>query len=127
MMGQMMGLITFEAGADKLVVRATPEGHEQASRLCELLRVSEVGIDAALIEMLEDMLANGWETLNDDDKVAIGALTGCDVILTDEAERDDHGKLLKVGRVYWNPNYAVDNEVELLRDRGEITFIEASK
>lgn len=75
--------------------------------------------DQAEGEMLEWYLANGWSRLAPED---IGALTSCSVILTDEGERDEDGELTKVGRVYWHPNYMVEDMIDSLLENGEFAL-----
>ena len=92
----------------------------------EIRRVRDQrGIVNALYEVTEYQLANGWDVLNDDDLVAIDALTGNDFILSDSLERDDQDKLVKVGSVYWNSDYAIQDEIELLLTKGEFILVEA--
>jgi hypothetical protein len=69
------------------------------------------GINAALHILLEDHLCNGWEMVPPED---IGALTAAP-ILSDEVVRDDEGRLIAAGRVYWYPDYQVRDEIEELR------------
>ena len=69
------------------------------------------GIHAALCTLLEDHLCNGWEMLPPED---IGALTAAP-ILSDEIVRDDDGRVVEAGRVYWYPDYAVRDEIEEIR------------
>lgn len=54
----------------------------------------------------------------------IGALTDS-LILTNECERDDEGKITRVGSVWWFPNYMVDNPAELLMETGSVIFMKA--
>jgi hypothetical protein len=51
----------------------------------------------------------------------IGALTAAP-ILSDEIVRDDNGRVVEAGRVYWYPDYAVRDEIEGLRDRLLLLF-----
>ena len=69
------------------------------------------GIHAALCALLEDHLCNGWEMVPPED---IGALTAAP-ILSDEIRRDEEGRVMEVGRVFWYPDYAVRDEIEELR------------
>ena len=77
-----------------------------------------LGIDAALVELLEDHLCNGWELVRPEE---IGALTSA-LLLSDEVDRDEVGEIRAVGRVYWNPDYAVCDEVEQLREKHAVLF-----
>ena len=72
------------------------------------------GIHAALCALLEDHLCNGWEMVPPED---IGALTAAP-ILSDEILRNDEGRIVEAGRVYWYPDYAVRDEIEELRESG---------
>lgn len=64
-----------------------------------------------IIEALESNLANGWETV---DPAEIEALTD-GTIISQEADRDDHGTLKKIGVVYWDANYAVTDTLDELK------------
>jgi hypothetical protein len=76
------------------------------------------GINEALNALLEDHLCNGWEMVQPED---IGALTSAP-ILSDEIVRDDNGRVVEAGRVYWYPDYAVRDEIEELRDKLLLLF-----
>jgi hypothetical protein len=76
------------------------------------------GINAALFALLEDHLCNGWEMLPPED---LGALTAAP-ILSDEIVRDEQGRLVEAGRVYWYPDYAVRDEIEEIRTKSAIVF-----
>jgi len=77
-----------------------------------------LGIDAALVELLEDHFCNGWELVRPEE---IGGLTSA-LLLSDEVDRDDVGEIRAVGRVYWNPDYAVCDEIEELREKQAVLF-----
>ena len=76
------------------------------------------GINEALYALLEDHLCNGWEMVPPED---IGALTAAP-ILSDEIVRDDNGRVVEAGHVYWYPDYAVLDEIEELRDKLRLLF-----
>ena len=78
----------------------------------------EQGIHAALIELFAEHLANGRDLIAPEE---IAALTAA-LIISDEADRDDQGRLTQVGHVYWNPSYAVMDEIRELRERGFVLF-----
>ena len=69
------------------------------------------GIHAALCVLLEDHLCGGWEMVPPED---IGALTAAP-ILSDEIVRDEEGRVVEAGRVFWYGDYAVSDEIEELR------------
>jgi len=71
------------------------------------------GIDAAFRELLEDHLCNGWEEILPEE---IGALTSA-MLLSDDVQRDDDGRITRIGRIYFNPGYQVMGEIRELRER----------
>lgn len=80
------------------------------------------GTLCTLQDLLEDWLGNGWSFVAPQD---IGALTDAP-ILSPDVEQDDHGNVVKVGKVYWFPNYAVECELNTLLEKGEVFFPLAS-
>lgn len=40
----------------------------------------------------------------------------------DEILRDDEGRIVEAGRVYWYPDYAVRDEIEEIRTNMELVF-----
>src|SRR5438105_3215961 len=77
---------------------------ERAWKLIEAMR-DRLGIDATFRVLLDDHLKRRWEEIKPEE---IAALTSS-LILSDEAERDAEGKLIRLGRVYWNPAYQVED------------------
>ncbi len=73
------------------------------------------GTNYIYLELLEGAIQNGWETLPPEE---IGALTD-GIILSNEVDRDDYGKILKLGKVYWYPNYQIRSEIDDLWETGE--------
>jgi hypothetical protein len=87
----------------------TPAGTHRANELR-----GEMGTDAALGELLEDHLTNGWEFL---EPAEIGALTDAPIISQDVL-RNEQGDIVLVGRVFWFSNYQVEDPLEtFVRDR----------
>jgi hypothetical protein len=76
------------------------------------------GIHAALCALLEDHLSSGWEMIPPED---IGALTAAP-ILSDEIVRDEDGRVIQAGRVYWYSDYQVLDEIEELRTNLSLVF-----
>jgi hypothetical protein len=76
------------------------------------------GTHAALCALLEDHFGSGWEMVPPED---IGALTAAP-ILSDEIVRDEDGRVVEVGRVYWFPDYAVRDEIEEIRRNLVLVF-----
>lgn len=64
-------------------------------------------------------VGNGWELL---DPAEIGALTSGDII-TNDCTRDEKGKLLQVGRVYWDMAYETRDTVEELRQGRAVEWV----
>jgi hypothetical protein len=56
----------------------------------------------------------------------IGALTSAPIV-TDDVDRDDDGKLTRIGRVWWFPNYQVECLTETLQQRGTVRLTFAPK
>jgi hypothetical protein len=107
--------VTFEkTEGGNLKISLLPEGREE---LDDLL-ARELDSDRIFHELVEHQLGNGWDSLPPE---TIGALTES-IILSDEAELDDMGDFVNVGRCYWFPNYQVENPIETLRDKGSFTF-----
>ncbi len=77
-----------------------------------------LGINPAIRILLDDFLRRNWQEIKPEE---IGALTSA-LIISEEAERNAAGKLLRIGRVYWNPDYQVQDEIEELRDEAVILF-----
>jgi hypothetical protein len=117
--GMMNNVVEFEKRPGVLVVKLTAEGRANADEILDVCR--RLGINLALFDVCEYQLCNGWEVVAGEE---IGALTGCEFIITDDAERDDQGKLLRVGSVYWNPNYAVEDEIQSLLTNGQFILAE---
>lgn len=96
---------------------ALNESGEREFETIEEVR-AKLGINAALETLLEDHLCNGWEMVPPEE---IGALTSAP-ILSDEIERDEEGRIVTAGRVYWFPEYQVCDEIEELREKCVVLF-----
>ena len=106
-------LVDFAKDGDgNLLITLTNAGREELSAIIEFR--DQQGIDSAFLELIEYQLSNGWELIRPEE---VGALTSS-VILMDDADRDDTGALVRCGRVYWHPNYAVEDPIESLRTTG---------
>jgi hypothetical protein len=112
-----MSYVEIVKSEEGIMLKLTPAGQEELAEY----RIPEGwshSPDSLLADMLEDHLANGWEFIQPEE---IGALTAAP-ILSDSAERDDQGNLVKVDQVYWFPDYAVRSELEELYEKGEVFF-----
>jgi hypothetical protein len=104
--------VTFEETPKGLIVELTPEGREE-------LAEREPGIDHhVFVDLIEDFLGNGWTLIRPEE---IGALTACEVILSPDAEHDDHGNLVACETVFWHANYQVEDLIEALLE-GPVTL-----
>lgn len=92
-----------------LAIMLTQDGQENFATIQE--EKDARGIHAALCALLEDHLCSGWEMVPPED---LGALTSAP-ILSDEIVRDDEGRIVEAGRVYWYPDYQVRDEIEEIR------------
>lgn len=107
----MFRMVNLTKIGDKLKVELTPEGREELIDW-ELDRHS--GEDL-LLQLLEFHLCNGWDSINPEH---IGALTDS-LIISDEIEYDDRGEeVVEGGRVYWHPNYMVEDPIQTLLEKG---------
>ena len=84
----------------------------------EDIAAQEITADNKLAQVIEWQLGNGWSFVRPED---IGALTEAP-ILTEEIDTDDQGTVLKVGTVYWYPQYDVSDPVAKLLENGSIDF-----
>jgi hypothetical protein len=98
-----------------LLITLTDEGREKM----EELLASNLPHINVMLELLEHHLCNGWEALRPEE---IGMMTGCELILSDDVDRDDEHAVLRVGHIYWHPNYMMVDELEALCATGTFTL-----
>lgn len=84
----------------------------------EEIAAQGITADSKLAQVIEWQLGNGWSFVRPED---IAALTEAP-ILTEEIETDDQGTVLRVGTVYWYPQYDVSDPVAKLLENGYIDF-----
>jgi hypothetical protein len=113
----MKNLVDFTKKNGSLVIKLLPEGREFLKGKQDAENWKK-GTNPIFLELIEYQLSNGWDLILPED---ICALTSS-LILSDEAEYNNTGELVKIGRVYWFPDYAVVCELEVLLEKGEITF-----
>lgn len=77
-------------------VEGYPEGKPDSYLFCDLF---------------DDYLFSGWAMLRPED---IGALTGCDIILTDDWTIEDDGTLQVYGNIYWHERYQIESLIDRL-------------
>lgn len=85
----------------------------------EEIAAKEITADSKLAETIDWQLGNGWSFVRPED---IAALTDAPII-TDDIDTDDQGNVLKVGKVYWYPQYDVRDPVAQLLENGYIDFV----
>jgi len=101
--------VKFEIRGNNLIIVPLPEEKEDLADCKDIY------------EALEYQLCNGWERIAPEE---CGALTSDDtLIISEEGERDDDGTLTKLGKVYWDADYAVRCALEELQKGNEVTFI----
>lgn len=73
-------------------------------------------------DLIEYQLCNGWEWISPEE---CGALTDA-LIVTDAAERDEDGEIVRLGRVYTNINYyQIEGDIPRLLRLGELIWTSA--
>jgi len=117
----MNKLVEFEKIPGYLRIRLLPEGKEYIDDYRLLDPNNNKSADEALRELLEWQLCNGWEWIWPEE---IAALTEAP-ILTDDCERNEHGKLIRCGHVYWHERYQVEDPIVEMCENGFVDFNEA--
>ena len=109
-------MVTFEATNARLIIRLIrPVDRDDVLAI----RKRNPSVEGMLAELCETVTGNSaWEWVSPED---IGALTSAP-ILSDEVEQNDRGETVKVGRVFWFPDYAIRCPVEDLLERGFVEF-----
>lgn len=94
----------------RLVIRADTDGVEELTE--------REGYRRREKDVVEAITGNGLEWLQPEE---IGALTSAPII-ADDVQHDDDGKVIDVGRVWWFPNYQIEDFTETLIRDGMVTF-----
>ena len=82
-------------------------------------RKEKLGINQAFIEMMEDFWTNGWYVDTADNA---GHMSGT-MLIADETTMDEaEGILFPCGKQWIDPNYAINDEVQLIYERGWYEF-----
>jgi hypothetical protein len=114
-------LVEFTKTHDgNLQLSLTESGRESLPEVIEMR--DQFGIDTAFLDLIAHQLGEGWEEIK---PLEVGALTSS-IILTDDAGRDDLGVLTRCGRVFWHPNYAVEDPIETLQESGHFVLTGAA-
>lgn len=133
-----MSLLTLSEEGTKLRLTLTDAGREALLGYAKL--GAKVEWAAPHITILKALLCNSdLELLSDVDAADVGARTSSPLLAfgVERAERYQaataetgeilEGQLLKVDRVYWFPNYAVESELETLLRQGFVEFDKAAE
>jgi hypothetical protein len=113
--GQYLVLVQDEGG--NLTVSLTDEGREE---LADMIAMNPGMPDyARFADLFDDFLCTGWSLVPAED---IGALTGCQIIITHDAEHADDGTVIPHGPVYWHERYQVEDFIGELLVSGECTL-----
>ena len=107
-------LIADLDGDGDLVWSLTDDGREE---IADLL-ASGLDDHRIFFDLAEDFLANGWETIRPEE---VGALTDA-TIISDDCERNDAGDIVKIGRVWWDANYAARSTVGELANGNTVVW-----
>src|SRR5260221_8843452 len=100
-----------------LRIGLTDEGRAQVADVQQMK--DRHGIDFVLgFFLAHSGFESDWDWLQPED---IGALTSSP-ILSDDFDRDDYGNVTRVGRVYWNPRYQVEDDIQTLVENGTIEW-----
>lgn len=71
--------------------------------------------DRMFQEFIQDFIDNGdLQFITDEDKEHYGMLTGCELILAEDADVLDCGHAIIHGRIWWHDRYALDDAIESL-------------
>jgi hypothetical protein len=92
---------------------------EEAQEDVQEIASKELDADSKLAQIIEWQLSNGWSFVRPED---VGALTDAP-ILTEELDTDDQGNVLRVGTVYWYPQYDVSDPIAMLLENGYVDFV----
>lgn len=113
MMNRLVNLEKLANG--NLKITLTDEGRQDLPTIVERKGRDS---DSVMYELLEYYLSNGWDYVPAE---KIGAMTGCDLIITDDIEWDDNREdIINIGKVYWHANYMVESPVDALENDGLI-------
>jgi len=110
-------MVEFKETNDGLEIILLPEGKEelddmfdgQVSPNKDLLFWKKPA-ESIFLDLIEYQLGNGWSVVNPED---VGALTD-GLLLSPDAEYNDHGELVAVDTVYWDSNYQVESLLDEL-------------
>jgi hypothetical protein len=77
-----------------------------------------LGSVAAMRRLLRDHFEGRWTEILPEEIAALTAAT----IISDEAKRDQSGRLIALGRVYWHERYQIEDPIAAMREHGFVRF-----
>lgn len=85
-----------------------------------VLKLDQDDDPSDFIDAIEPLLANGWEWILPEE---IGAMTDSPIISPD-ASREDDGtlRITESDRVFYHPNYMIEDELEAMRSPAGLTL-----
>lgn len=111
----------LDGGKGDLEIRLTDSGREMLEEVLPALQAGTYNGTwfSAFGDLIEWQLSNGWRWLSAEDVGALTDDTGS-TILSDDVEDDDQGRITRVGRLWWYPQYEVHDQLSDLLRYGEI-------
>lgn len=110
-------MLDFDKSNNILRISITPMGLEYIEESQDTPYIYRLG------ELLEWHVSNGWTWLTAEQ---LGALTSCELILSDDVEIDDMGDITnKPFTVYWFDNYQVEDPFHSWKTKGYIDLRKA--
>ncbi len=115
-----MSLLEFRKQPNGNVRIQLVRGKGNKQELRELVDDDTRGINRKLLEALEYEFCNSsWETVEPEE---VGALYS-GLIFTDDCDRNDRtNDIERIGRIYYNPNYAVQDELAVILENGYVEY-----
>lgn len=113
-----------------ITYETTPQGdlkfsadQESREELLDILADPDRGYPRAQDYLVEQVVGNGLEYLRPE---AVGALTSAP-IFGEDVSWSDSGEVEAAGALFWFPNYAVSDELEVLARTGDVVFPRAPR
>lgn len=105
----MRNIVKFEIIGGNLVI---------SPRLDDQLDREELAEATDFLDVIEHQLCNGWAIIPPEE---IGAMTS-GLLLSEDTEYYDSGRVKSFGHVYWHKMYETVNELEELKAGRSVTF-----
>ena len=117
MQGRYLNLRETSGGME---VTLTPDGRQE---LTDNLESHPEWTDVDhFLELFEDIRCNSdWEFVSPADE-GIG-LTGCQLAISPDLERDDHNEITKCDTIFWHERYQIELAHEALLESGKLWLL----